>query len=352
MPIARELVLFMINVYRHQLSSRLVVALFVLACSLALLQQSSIGQTVTPPPPPPPPALPSPTPVFADEDEEIVRIASNLVVVPVSVTDANGQPVLGLTANDFQIEEQGRVQDIAQVGNAESVPLELALLVDVSGSTRARFAFERTAATEFLRAVLTGGADRATIFAIDSTPRQIAARGTVQQATVQLMRLEPSRGFTAFFDTVGEAARYLHESTPPQRRRVIVCISDGENTYSERFHAAAAVLPQVQRADTVFYSINPNGRSLWLNRISVRGQRGMEQVATETGGASFTFDEPQELNAVFRRIAAELRAQYLLQYYSNNNAPSGRYLSISVRALRRSALRIRARQGYYVPTPR
>ena len=317
--------------------------------ALLFFSTTSIGQIASPlpPPPPPPRPSPSPTPLPPIDDEDIVRVESKLVVVPVSVTDANGQLVTGLTASDFQVEEQGRRQEIAQVGNAEAVPLELVLLFDVSSSVRARFEFQREAATRFLRAVLTGAEDRATLFAIDSRPRQIAARGTIAEANAQLARLQPSRGFTAFFDTVAEAARYLNESTPTQRRRVIVCISDGENTNVERFRAAAEVLPQVQRADIVFYSINPNGRSLWLNRISVRGQRGMEQIATATGGASFVFDNPPELDEVFRRIAAELRAQYLLQYYSNSDAPAGRFLSITVRTPRRPALRVRARQGYY-----
>lgn len=334
-------------IIHHKFSNRFgrfAFVIFTLAFAVILFASNGDAQTSPPPPPPAPSPTVEPPP---DETEEIVRVTSNLVVVPVSVTDAQGQIVTGLTASDFQLDEQGRRQEIAQVGNAEAVPLELALLFDVSSSVRARFEYEREAATRFLRAVFTGTDDRATLFAIDSAPRRIAARGTIEQANAQLARLQPTRGFTAFFDTVGEAARYLAESTPPQRRRVIVCISDGENTYSERLRSAAEVLPQVQRGDIVFYSINPNGRSLWLNRISVRGQRGMEQIATATGGASFIFDNPQQLDAIFRRIAAELRAQYLLQYYSNSDAPAGRFLSITVRAPRRPTLRIRARQGYY-----
>jgi len=61
----------------------------------------------------------------------------------VSVTDANGQPVLGLTANQFRIEEDGRSQQIAQLGDPEQVPLDIALLIDVSASVEARFAFEQ-----------------------------------------------------------------------------------------------------------------------------------------------------------------------------------------------------------------
>src|SRR6266849_8354394 len=94
-----------------------------------------------PPPPPGPRFKPKPTPTPAPTPEpeyEVVRINSNLVVVPVSVTDARGQPVLGLSKTDFHIEEDGRAQEIAQMGDPEQVPLDIAVLVDVSGSVVAR----------------------------------------------------------------------------------------------------------------------------------------------------------------------------------------------------------------------
>ena len=74
----------------------------------------------------------------------------------------------------------------------------------------------------------------------------------------------------------------------------------------------------------------------------------MQQVALTTGGNSFVPARLEDLDAVFRRIAAELRAQYLLQYLSNNEAaPAGKFLRIKVGAPARPGLTIRARQGYY-----
>jgi Ca-activated chloride channel family protein len=78
----------------------------------------------------------------------------------------------------------------------------------------------------------------------------------------------------------------------------------------------------------------------------------MRQVAETTGGSSFVPEKLENLDAVFRQIAAELRGQYLLQYYPSNEAPPGKYLSIKVGAPARPELRVRARQGYYVPKPK
>jgi VWFA-related protein len=104
----------------------------------------------------------------------------------------------------------------------------------------------------------------------------------------------------------------------------------------------------VQRGDIVFYSINPGGPSVRLNQISTRAQNGMQQVADSTGGTAFVPERLEQLDAVLRQIASELRAQYLLQYYSNSDAPNGKFLNIRVRTPTRADARVRARQGYYV----
>src|SRR5712691_6691846 len=200
-----------------------------------------------PPPPPGPRYKPKPTPT---PEYEVVRISSNLVVVPVSVTDANGQPVLGLKAGDFHIEEDGRAQEIAQMGDPEQVPLEIAILIDVSSSVSERFAFEEQAATRFITQVLRP-MDRATVYAIDSTPRLEQARSTAEIASAKLMSIKAATGPspTAFYDTVIEAARYLTKNTPEQHRRVIVVISDGEDNFSNRVRDSAIAAYRATRAD-------------------------------------------------------------------------------------------------------
>lgn len=349
----------------------------------------NISIPVTAPPPPPPTPRPTPTPAQSaapvEDDGDVISFVSKLVVVPVAVTDGTGMPVKGLTAGDFRIEERGKPQQVAQVGDADEVPLELALLIDVSGSVQGRFDFELEAAARFLRQIMKPN-DRVTLFAVDTMPQRIGTpRATLDQALAQLKLFQPKRQATAFFDTVVEAARFLASSTPPTSRRVIVCLSDGEDTNSERMKARIEIaarlarskgatkkddpnyiapqveqtqlqthdlllretLPEVQRADAVFYAINPAGGSIYLNVRARRGQDGMQKISATTGGTAFLPNVLDDLDQVFNQIAAELRAQYLLQYYSNNTATTGEYLPIQVRTPQRAALRVRARQGYY-----
>ncbi len=121
---------------------RFMIALAHFFCAALLLITAATAQKIKqlPPPPPAPRYKPKPTPTPTPPPEpvyEVLKITSNLVVVPVSVTDAKGQPVLGLKASDFRIEEDGRAQEIAQMGDPEQVPLDIALLIDVSSRVSA-----------------------------------------------------------------------------------------------------------------------------------------------------------------------------------------------------------------------
>ena len=84
----------------------------------------------------------NPTQNPAQKEDQPVRLTSRLVLVPVSASDASGKPVKDLTAEDFVIEEEGRRQNIASLGEPGKVPVEIALLFDVSGSIRGQFEFE------------------------------------------------------------------------------------------------------------------------------------------------------------------------------------------------------------------
>jgi Ca-activated chloride channel family protein len=358
----------------YKLRTNLMLALVTGALAFLLTAGGAGGQTVqmsTPPPPPHPTPTPKPTPSPSEnlDDVDVVRVESNLVVVPVSVTDLSGQPVLGLTTKDFRLLEEGREQEIAKIGDPEQVPLDIAILLDVSGSVDARFGFEQQAASLFLKQVLKAG-DRATVFAIDRISRHELPLDTADNAAAKIMAIGPAKGPTAFYDTVVDAVRYLAENTPEEHRRVIVVVSDGEDNYSDKVKKAigttnesqAAVTPQtkqalynkilaevqreVQKAEVTFYSINPSGLSLRLNIISQRAQDGMSQLATATGGTSFVPEQEVNFDAVFRQIAAELRSQYLLQYYSPNESP-GKYLRLNVSVPVKPQLKVRSRQGYY-----
>ena len=336
-----------------------------------------------PPPPPPPTPKPTPTPALKDEDFEVIRVSSNLVMVPVSVVNPGGQAVHGLPVTDFRLEEEGRIQQIVDIGNPDQVPLDIALLFDISSSVSQKgfFAFQQRAAASFLRQVLKP-MDHAAVFTIGAEPQMVAPLGSGEVAAAKLSAIPAATSSvsTSFYDTVAAAANYLNDKSPQNRRKVIVVISDGDDTSSKLLQqtmaeiranqkveptraaatenlqlrhrrAVSEVQKAVQKSDAAFYSINPGGPSVHLNQISTRAQRGMESIAQSTGGTAFVPDGEKDLEKVFNEVAAELRGQYLLQYYSNSQLSGVGFRTIKVALPSNSDFRVRARLGYY-PKPK
>ena len=284
----------------------------------------------------------------AEPEAEAIRINSNLVVVPVSVTDNYGNPIRDLKVEDFLMEEDSVAQQIQTLGEPGKTPIELSLLFDVSRSIRNRFDFEREAAGRFLRTVMKPG-DGVSVYSIGVSPKLSIARTTDVEAAISATgAIQPTDESTAFFDTIVKASHYLNDNAPTGARRVMVVLSDGEDTNSERFRLGDAQR-DLLRADCLFYAINPSGPSIRLNKISTKGHEGMVRLAGETGGLAFLPDKIDDLPQVFSQIAAELQAQYLLGYYSTNEANDGKFRKILVRVPKRPDLRIRARNGYYAP---
>lgn len=356
---------------------------------VTLLASSAFAQTPTSTPPPPP-----------SSDGEEIKIESRLVIIPVAVTDAAGNPVMGLTKADFSIMEEGIKQEVDNVGSADVVPLEIALMIDISATTSPMFKFQQETAAKFLLDVMKP-TDRATIFTIGAESKLLAQRETAEKAMQTVMNIGTTKEFTAFYDSVSDAAQFLAKNAPSGTRRVIVVISDGEDTNSKAIAKAlqdgytkvgskineidskslyqltvnnrneasikerVRIMRNLQDADTVFYSINPAGASYQLNKMSQFGQENMEKFAGETGGTAFlpkfqpvdTKDtlantsnmkrNAATLEQIFRQLANELRAQYLVQYYSEAEFPVGRFVKLNI-SLNKAGNKLRARQGYYV----
>jgi len=275
----------------------------------------------------------------------LIRVQSNLVRVPVSITDASGNPAVDLELKDFRIEEDGRLMALTRLAKPGIIPLELALVLDISASVQSCFEFEVQSATRFLHRIIKPG-DNIIIITIGSHPRLIQpVTGNIDEAFRSLGTIVASRESTALYDTLVMATGLLQQSLSPESRRVQIVISDGEDNSSEA-HKLEDVLHEIQHADCIMYAINPAGPSIMLNNISTEGQRALQSLAGETGGTTFLPDGSQELEVIFDRIAGELSTQYLLEYYSDRRA-DGSFRKIDVRVPGRSGLRIRSRQGYY-----
>src|SRR5262249_60995903 len=145
----------------------------------------------------------------AQEQDVSIKINSNLVAIPVSVTDASGEPVRNLAADDFRVEEEGKEQQVVALGEPGKTPVDLTLLFDVSGSVYERFQFQQQAASRFLKEVLKPN-DAASIFTIGVRPKLVQPRVVgVDRAVAAALAVNPTKETTGLFDNRLECSKYL-----------------------------------------------------------------------------------------------------------------------------------------------
>jgi Ca-activated chloride channel family protein len=307
--------------------------------------------------PPAPVVKPKVVPQTASNDtdaevgpEDVVRITSNLVTVPASVVDNYGKALAGLKVEDFELRVDGQVKAITDISYSDT-PVRLALLFDNSSSLTAARDFEKQAAIRFFRTVMRP-ADQAAIYNVYtdivlSQPLTSDVRALVR--TIE--NFGKPEGATRLFDAIVQAAIYLR---PQPGRKVIVIVSDGEDTLSdtdfeETLRIAQAADCQIYAVQTkqIEYMMQTGQPAGSANLRSLAAERRMQEFAAQTGGAVYSPLAVGELDAAFAQISADLAQQYVLSYYPVDEKQDGRFRAISLRVLSHPDARVRARKGYY-----
>lgn len=274
------------------------------------------------------------------------RVATNLIMTPVSVADAEGTPVRNLKLEDFEIEENGISVGAVRLGKPGEAPLELGMLFDTSGSMRSRFDLQRQAAILFLKRIMRP-IDSVFLLSVSNTPIILQDRTSSRKVAVQAANDIPSTSqATAFYNSVAKAARMLQEQGMPEARRVMIALSDGEDNRSLENELKDA-LRDLQTANCLFYSLNPKGRTYKIGFLGRQAQENMEAMAKQTGGQAFVFNEEEDLAEFYDRIADELQNQYLLGYHSPATTGANIYRRIVIKVRGRPEFLVKARPGYY-----
>jgi len=260
-------------------------------------------------------------------------------------TDRHGKFVRNLNQNDFSIfDDHKPVQSILNFRRETDLPIELGLLMDVSGSVEGRFGFEKEAAVGFLQHIIRPNYDRAFVvgFNKDSHLTQdFTDKVPLLAAGVQRLN---NGGGTALYDAIYKACKdkLLRENSSSHPiRKAIVVLSDGEDNQSE--HTRAQAIEMAQRAEVLVYAISTDDSGLIL-----RGDKVLEDLASATGGRAFFPYKMKDITHSFAAIEDELRSQYDVSYKPSDFDADGRYRSIEITALKKD-LQVRARRGYYAP---
>jgi Ca-activated chloride channel family protein len=267
----------------------------------------------------------------------------------VSVTDPQNHYVTDLTAKDFAVFEDGLRQDLSLFTH-ENLPISLSVMIDVSASMDEKLPVAQAAATRFVKTLRPQ--DNAQIVQFNDRAT------TLQDFTADHALLEDAihrtaaSGPTAMYNALYIALKDLEKqkSARELRRRAVVLLTDGEDTAS--LVSDDQVIELAKKTEVAIYAISlRNNRAVDRERLAFsQAVYVLTTLANETGGQVHFPNSLSELDAVYDRIAEELRTQYSIGYVSSNKRKDGKWRRIVVRVPDRANLQVRHKLGYYAPT--
>ena len=280
----------------------------------------------------------------SDNEDFTIKKRVSEVHLLFTATDKHGHFVKTLQQNDLSIlDDHKSPQAVMNFRHETDLPLEVGLLVDVSGSVRTRFGFEQQSAIDFLHRTLRPGSDKAFVVGFNSKwqlTQDFTDNLTLLSQGVRRLR---SGGGTALYDAIYKACRdKLMESVGDHpMRRALIILSDGDDNQSDVTREAA--MEMAERAEVIIYTISTDD-----SPTVQRGDRVLQQLADATGGRAFSPLKDKDVARSFVAIQDELRSQYIISYKPAQFDADGRYRSIEISALKKD-LSIRARKGYFAP---
>ena len=320
----------------------------------------------------------------AIEDDEIIKVETNLVTIPVTVLDRDGRFVSGLQQNDFQIFEDGTQQKIEYFASVEQ-PFTVVLLLDVSNSTQFKISEIQNAAITFVNQLRQD--DRVMVISFDEKVRVLAPPTNNRSVLTNAIRQIDFGGGTSLYEAVSFTIN--QELRRIEGRKAIVLFTDGVDTTSKRA-TYQSTIKESEEIDAMIYPIRfdttgfvnggntggstpaPSRRSggsvfgqilgaiLTGGNVQIggggsgtsagdyqRGLRYLEELASVSGGRKFEAQTTYNLDAAFSGIAEELRRQYSIGYYPESEGQAGQRKQIKVRVDRSNAV-VRAKNSYIV----
>jgi VWFA-related protein len=332
-------------------------------------------------------------------DGEVLKIDTRLINLNIKVLDASGKAVSHLKPEDFEVREDGQVQEIAHF-QPVTAPVSLILLLDLSGSTEKKRKLMTKAAQQFLESLIPE--DTVAVAAFTDQFYWLAdftkVRKTLKKA---VEKIKDIKGGTAYYDAMWTTLD--HFAPVKDARKAIVVLTDGvDNTILRKpppnlftdpnsplanlkikingqwanlpkrsVHTFDELLARAAAEDVAIYPLRLNTRSEIPTRAIPSGNRPgdeirrtiltdinqraeqqyaiadaqLNSVAAQTNGEVFPVDREEELEGVFQRVAAELHLFYTLAYYPRNGQPDGSFRKIAV-AVKSKGAKAKTRPGY------
>jgi Ca-activated chloride channel homolog len=284
----------------------------------------------------------------AGQQTPVFRASVDLVNLGVTVTDRKGNLVADLAADDFEILEDGKKQALRYFAAGDPAApdhrpeMHLGLLLDVSESMGEDMGFTKTASIKFLN-TLTDAVD-ITVVDFDTEVRTARYGQKEFARLIERIRQKKAGGFTALYDAIGT---YLDGAGSQEGRKIMLVYTDGGDTRSSiQWHE---LLELLKASDVTIYAIGELEHQSPSTKLQQR--MTIQQLADITGGQAFFPASVKELDRVYEKVLAEIRAQYTMGYLSTNDKTDGAWRKVEVRVVRKD-LRVRSRRGYFAPFKR
>jgi Ca-activated chloride channel family protein len=275
-----------------------------------------------------------------------LRVRSDLVLIPVTVTDGRGRAVSGLEKEHFTLFEDNEPQKITHFA-AEDAPASIGILFDASDSMGPKLHKAR----ESVNALLNNVNPNSEFFLVRfSTTAQIIVPMTSRpeeiRNSVEGLRVD---GSTALLDGVRLGMAEMTRAR--YSRKVIIIISDGEDNSSH--WTVSELKSAVREHDILIYAIGiTDPVEPYVSSPQLLGEALLKEIAKQTGGRMFAVKRVQQLPDIAGKIGSLLRTQYVVGYVPNHSAMDGTYRKIQLKVTRPKGYpRLHAiwRQGYYAP---
>lgn len=277
-------------------------------------------------------------------DKSALRVDVDLVLVPVTITDAKNRPVTGLQRHDFSLFEGDQPQQIRYF-STEDAPISVGVILDLSKSMTSKIDAAREALGEFFKSA--NPEDDYFVVTFADCPHLLAdatrSIGTIQ---AKLASAIPA-GHTALLDAIYLGLAKMRSAR--YRRRALLIISDGGDNRSR--YRAKEIKSLVQEADVQIYAIGLFD-TVFKTPEEWAGKRLLTGITEATGGRTITIDNARQLPRAAATISTELRNQYLIGYRPADGTHDGRWRKIKVRLAHPagdSPWQVYAKRGYLGP---
>jgi len=277
--------------------------------------------------------------------QQTFRSGVDIVYFGVAVTDKQGTPVPGLSADDFEVMEEGKPQAISffNVGDPDTAPpLHIGFLLDTSGSMEEDLKDVRTAAIKFLNRM--EAAVDITLVDFDTEVRTARYTANDYVRLIERIRMRKADGYTALYDAVGT---YLNRAAELTGQKIMIMYTDGGDTRSSI--SLNEVIDLLRASDVTVYVVG----YLEHQPSSVKMEQRMylQRFADTTGGQALFPSGIKEVEKMYERIEREISARYNIGYTSTNTGTDGRWREVRIRVKRPDlkGIKVRTRQGYFAP---